>query len=259
MNSLYCFAEVPYPGDPCFNYDPDFPEMGAIACFDTAGKKICCNPSGGSGGSGSPGTSSSSGDMGFIGAAAVAFVIIGAIAAIAKAKVKGKKSSTGIGTNLQQSRTGRDYQTSSRPQYSQPDSPTRTTSDTNSIPEPIKMDNGQSIEGIGITEGGPSFPKPDNVKLERQGNFTNVSWNSPTQKDFEGRKHVGYEVYREIQRYSGGDWITERESLMDPNRTSYSWENVYAEKFYGVKALYRGQDGTLFSSIAVNPNYPSEV
>ncbi len=250
-------------------YSPIFaqaPPVGPSGCVDAPGMPCPLQSSPSPEPSYSPSSSPSQAveEINSIGWILLGIIVLGGIGAVVSKAVKSSKakqsSSGGIGSNLQNSRTIlRDYKSYSGPQYSQPSSPTRTTSNTSSIPELIKMDAGQSIEGTGITEGGPSFPKPSDVKLARQGNFTNINWNLPTQKDFEGRQLVGYEVYREIQRYSGADWITEREFLMDPNRTTFSWENVYAEKFYGVKALYRGQEGTLFSSIGVNPNYPNEV
>ena len=47
MNMDSSFAKVtPYPGNACLNYDTNFPEAGAIACYDMSGDKICCNPGG---------------------------------------------------------------------------------------------------------------------------------------------------------------------------------------------------------------------
>ncbi|MHA7733377.1 hypothetical protein [Nitrosopumilus sp. S6] len=249
------------------------PGVGPSGCVDPTGcdadrdgvpdsVDACPNVPGSKSNNGCPDTkprpSPSDDGSGVAVAAIFGLILAGVAIAVIKAKAgKGKQGK--IGSNLQQRSTPlRDYKSYSGPKYSQPSSPS-TTSSTDSVPEPIKMDNGQNIEGVGITAGGPDFPKPENVKLVRTGNFTEISWSLPSQTDYEGRKLVGYEVYREIQKYSGGEWVTQEMRIDDPNVTKQQWENVHAEKFYGVKSIYRDQVGNEFFSIGVNPNFPNEV
>jgi hypothetical protein len=263
MGIFSCFAnEIPYPGDPCYMYDPEFPEIGRIACYDQTGQKICCNESPVDDGDGSTYGDGDSGlDDATLGAVVAGFVAAAAAIGVAvskgslgKASTKGTKMDSTTKSPVQYTaETAEKYL--KKPPYRgmgtyhwEPATPPPQSEASPSVMKPEDFDL-RSIEGVGITNPPSSNPPPRNVIYGRTQNSVNLRWEPPTEHDTStGNVLQGYDVYYQERTQMSTDWVT-RHIAVPNTQTGIIIQNppVQSQNF-GVRVVYKTPDGSIFYS-----------
>jgi hypothetical protein len=264
MGTFSCYATVPYPGDPCYNYEPEFPELGRIACYDQTGQQICCNesPELDNGNGSTYGGADSGLDSAALGAIVAGFIAAAAAIGIAatkggwgKASSKGTQKDSFTKSALQSYKSDFTKKYSGRPPWMHPETNTygyeaakSAETSPSHVMKPEDFDL-RRIEGVGITNPPSSNPPPRNVTYKRTANSVNLRWNPPTVHDAStGNVFQGYDVYYQERTTTSTDWVT-RHIAVPGTQNGITIQNPSLQsQNFGVRVVYKTPDGSIFYS-----------